>query len=135
MRMKKILFLMMMFITLSLNAEEATSSCMVGNSNTEYVQATAYTTKDGTSKGSASVTIANGSNKPLLSLYITVTAEKCTAFSNRLEWTPVTLYKGNKFFDPAVAPNSTTKIQCNSVSSYGGELRNIDIKIGNPSCR
>lgn len=115
-------------------AEEATTSCMVGNSNTEYVQATAYTTKSG-NMGSATITIANGSNKPLVSLYVTVTAETCTQYSDGQKWSPVTLYDGNIFFNPAIAPNSTTQVKCNSVSSLYGNLRNINIRIGNPSCR
>ena len=139
--MKNFILFLMLCVTLVINAEEATTSCMVGNSNTDYVSATAYTAKNG-NLGTAYVTVANSSNKPLVSLMVTVTAEKCELRWNKKQtaseevWTPITLLSENIYFSPAISPNSQSKrINCRSVNSYGGKLKNIDISIGNPSCK
>ncbi|MDE5567080.1 MAG: hypothetical protein K2J12_01425 [Muribaculaceae bacterium] len=128
--MKKFLFLLMLCVSFITYAEEATTSCMVGGSSTDYVSATAYTTK-----GSGYVTIANSANKPLVSLYITVNAEACTYSNGELLWHPVTLLQKNVYFSPAISPNQTTRVECNKVQSYDGKLRNITVSIGNPSCK
>lgn len=133
--MRNLILFVLIFVGFMAHSEEATSSCMIGNSNTEYVSATAYTSKVSTSQATAYVVIANSSNKPLSSLYITVTAEKCMLVNNEAQWTEVTLYSSNKYFSPAIAPNSTTRVDCSNVSSYNGALRNINISIENPSCR
>lgn len=120
----------MLCVSLITYAEEATTSCMIGGSNTDYVSATAYTTKS-----SGYVTIANSANKPLVSLYITVEAEACTYYNGELQWHPITLLRKNVYFSPAVSPNQTTRVECDKVESYNGMLRNITVSIGNPSCK
>ena len=135
--MKKFLFmLVMMCCTLFAMAEEKTTSCKVGNSDTEYVSATAYVVSGGVGKCNSYITIANSSNKPLVSLYITVTAEKATQVDNgKYTWEEVTLYSGNKYFSPAVNPNMTTRLDAKSFNSARSLVRNINISIGNPSCK
>lgn len=139
--MKKLLFLFAMMLSIASSAihAESTASCMVGNSNTEYVQVTVYPKRVNSSTAGATIKIVNASNKPLISLNITITGETSTMGKeefNKESWTTRTLFSSNLIFDSFIAPNSTSTIDCpTTLNSYGGQIRNLEVTIGNPSCK
>lgn len=83
------------------------------------------------------INIKNCSSTPLISLDITVTGENLRIYSNGdEEWVPVTFFKGTKYFDTPIQPNSTNQFKSDEIRkdmNFTSRLRNVTITTGNPT--
>lgn len=123
--MKEFLCCLMLCVSFVANADSVNGSCLIGDS--DYVEADFFYDMKignrGVSKGT--ITIANGSNTPLVSLNIEI-----TAISNGKT---ITIYHAYKKFDTPVPKFSTCKIEGISYESVY-PLSDINISIQNPRC-
>lgn len=107
-------------------ADEGRGSCVVNGTADDYVEVTAYSE----GKGSGSFVIANSASKPLMSLYIVITAEVTKVGSNTYE--PKTLYRGN--YIGKVDSYSSQKVDFTYSGTYSN-IRNIAVSVDNPTCK
>ncbi len=106
-------------------ADEGRGSCMVNGTNNDYVEVTAYS--DGGGKGN--FVIANSASKPLMSIYVVITAE-VRGMTNTYE--SKTLYRGN--FTDKIEPYQSRNVDFTYPSNYK-VIRNISVVISNPTCK
>lgn len=106
-------------------ADEGRGSCVVNGTDNDYVEVTAYS--DGGGKGN--FVIANSSSKPLMSVYVVITAD-VKGMTNAYE--SKTLYRGN--FTEKVEPYQSRNVVFAYPSNYR-VIRNISVKVSNPTCK
>ena len=115
----------MLCVSFIANADSVNGSCLIGDS--EYVDADFFydmkVGNRGVSRGI--ITIANGSEKPLVSLNIEI-----TAISNGKT---ITIYRAYKKFDTPVPKYSTCKIEGIAFESVY-PISDVNISIKNPRC-
>ena len=124
--MKKFFISAVMFLgaIFSVFADEGRGSCAVNGTSNDYVEVTAYS--NGGGKGN--FVIANSASKPLMSVYIVITAEVKQGFAYESK----TLYRGN--FTEKVEPYQSRSVDFTYPSNYMA-LRNISVEVGNPTCK
>lgn len=105
-------------------ADEGRGSCIISGTDNDYVEVTAYS--DG--KGSGNFVIANSSSKPLMSVYVTITAEvaKTNVYETKI------LYQGN--YTGKVESYSSKNVDFTYSGSYN-KIRNISVTVNNPTCK
>lgn len=108
-------------------ADEGRGSCIVTGTDSDYIEVTAYC--DG--KGCGNFVIANSATKPLMSLYIVITAEVSTTISGETFQT-VTLYSGN--YTGKIESYASTTVEFTHPKSYQ-RIRNIQVTVSNPTCK
>ncbi len=120
--MKKLLIAVVIFLcaTFSAFADEGRGSCVINGTANDYVEVTAYS--DGGGKGN--FVIANSASKPLMSVYIVITAETSNGAT-------VTLYRGN--FTEKVEPYQSRNVDF-TYPNYSG-IHNIKVEVSNPTCK
>ncbi len=137
--MKKILMLIAMVAMFGMNAfaEQGYGSCVIRGTANDYVEVTAnlYSVSNGR-EISGTFTIVNASSKPLMSAYITITAEVNTGTdpNGNLIWKRQTLYQGN--WHPTktnLQPNDRETIELYRVMGY--DTRGVQVSVSNPTCQ
>ena len=117
--------IMVLGVAFSSFADEGRGSCVVNGTDNDYVEVTAYS--DGGGKGN--FVIANSASKPLMSVYVVITAE-VKSMTNTYE--SKTLYCGN--FTGKVEPYQSKNVDFTYPINYK-VIRNISVKISNPTCK
>ena len=110
--------------TILLFADEGRGSCIVNGTSNDYVEVTAYS--DGGGKGN--YVIANSSSKPLMSVYVVITAEVKRGAIYELK----TLYRGN--YTDKVESYQSRNVDFTYPSDYK-VVRNISVEVSNPTCK
>lgn len=123
--MKYFLLGFLLCISSILRAENVNGSCLIGDS--DYVEADFFYnfSQNNSVISDGIITIANGSDTPLVSLNIEITAQ---AGDNT-----VTVFQEFKKFNPPVSGYMTLKIEGIKFSYYKS-LSNIKISVSNPRC-
>lgn len=126
--MKKVFFATILYFGLisSAFADEGRGSCIVSGTDNDYVEVTAYSNGGGT----GNFVIANSSSKPLMSVYVVITAEVRKGISNIYE--SKTLYRGN--FTEKVEPYQSRTENFTYSEDYK-VIRNISVEVSNPTCK
>ena len=122
--MKKFLFFIMLCTSIIASAESVNGSCLIGDS--DYVEADFFYNLNQGNITNGIITISNGSQTPLVSLNIVITAVTRAG-------TEVVIYKSYAKFNPSIAAYSTHQIKDISYSSVY-PLKDIQITIENPRC-
>lgn len=122
--MKKILLVFFFVIGTAFRgfADEGHGGCVISGTN-EYVEVTAYS--DGKQKGN--FVIANSASKPLLTLFITITAE---VSNNNSSYETKTIYEKN--YNGRIEPNQSAFVDFTYNWNY---IRNIQVRVSNPVCK
>lgn len=107
-------------------ADEGRGSCIVNGTDNDYVEVTAYSNGGGT----GNFVIANSSSKPLMSVYVVITAEVRKGTTNIYE--SKTLYRGN--FTEKVESYQSRNVEFTYSNDYK-VIRNISVQVSNPTCR
>lgn len=122
--MKKILFLIMFCTSIIARADNINGSCLIGE--TDYVEADFFYNLNGGRITNGIITIANGSNIPIVSLNIEITAVNSMGKE-------IVIYKDYAKFNPNISGYSTYQIK--DISYTGSfNLSDIKISISNPRC-
>lgn len=126
--MKKLFITTIMILSAAFDslADEGRGSCVVNGTDNDYVEVTAYS--NGGGKGN--FVIANSASKPLMSVYVVITAEVRRGSTNIYE--SKTLYRGN--FTEKVEPYQSRNVDFTYSSDYK-IIRNISVEISNPTCK
>ena len=123
--MKYLLVGILLCIPFFLRAESVNGSCLIGDS--DYVEADFFyniNLKKSDISGGI-ITIANGSETPLVSLNIEITAQA--------DGEAITIYQEFKKFNPPISGYTTFKIDGITFRN-NKSLSNIKISISNPRC-
>lgn len=126
-KMKKFLLFLILFvgIVFAAYADEGRGSCIVKGTQNDYVEVTAYS--DG--KGQGNFVISNSSSKPLVSVYIRVTADvEHKTVQGRYE--NIILFSGN--YTEGVEPYQSKNVLFSFPAGRG--IRNISVEVNNPTC-
>lgn len=110
--------------TFSAFADEGRGSCVVNGTSNDYVEVTAYSNGG----GEGNFVIANSASKPLMSVYIVITAEVFHGGTYNSQ----TLYRGN--FTEKVEPYQSRSVNFTYPSGYK-TIRNISVEVSNPTCK
>lgn len=126
--MKKVFLAIILCVSaiFSTFADEGRGSCIVSGTDNDYVEVTAYSNGGGT----GNFVIANSSSKPLMSVYIIITAEVKKGYSDMYE--SKTLYRGN--FTDKVEPYQSRTENFTYSKDYK-VIRNISVEVSNPTCK
>lgn len=123
--MKKFFISVILFLGMAFNAfaDEGRGSCLVNGSINDYVEVTAYSEGGGT----GNFVIANSAAKPLMSVYIVITAE----VSNGGNYVLKTLYSKN--FTEKVESYQSRNVEFTYPNWRN--IRNIKVEVSNPTCK
>lgn len=126
--MKKSFLTALLFLGIAYysSADEGRGSCIVNGTANDYIEVTAYS--DGGGKGN--FVIANSASKPLMSVYVVITAEVKRGATNIYE--SKTIYRGN--FSEKVEPYQSRNVDFTYSSDYK-VIRNISVEVSNPTCK
>lgn len=113
-------------VTFGAYADEGRGSCIISGTNSDYVEVTAYSNGGGI----GNFVIANSASKPLMSVYVVITAEVKRGTTNIYE--TKTLYSGN--FNEKVEPYQSRNVEFSYSKDYK-VIRNISVDVSNPACK
>ena len=126
--MKRFLSLLLICFCASIKlfADEGRGSCIINGTENDYVEVTVFSAGG----GSGNYVIANSSSKPLMSVYIDITADVKKPGTNTYE--TKTLYSGN--YTEKIEPYQSKSVDFTYPNSYK-DIRNIVARVSNPTCR
>ena len=117
---KLIISFLLLFVSFAANAQDAQGSCTVpGTSN--YISADVYLSSD-----AHTVKVANGSEKPVASITVVITADVNQGYTNGRK--NVEVFR-NTFYNIQAWGND------DKTFTYKGNLSNVQVKVYNPVCQ